>query len=124
LTDSDLERDHMLVSPLIQRNNHLLWLDMPNEPAFFEERMKGGKSLYNPAELRRVGALLKELDVAAALAKQAGRMQVDEKKSIGVISFYGEQVKRIDRMIHQELRLPHLTIRTGTVDSFKAWKWM
>ncbi|MFL6560517.1 MAG: DEAD/DEAH box helicase, partial [Bacillus sp. (in: firmicutes)] len=119
LTDSDLERDHMLVSPLVQRNNHLLWLDMPNEPAFFEERMKGGKSLYNSAELRKVGALLKELDVAAAQAKQAGRMEADEKKSIGVISFYGEQVKRIDRMIHQELRLPHLTIRTGTVDKFQ-----
>lgn len=120
LTDSDLERDHMLVSPLIQRNNHLLWLDMPNEPAFFEERMKGGKSLYNPAELRKIGALLKELDEATALAKQAGRMEADEKKSIGVISFYGEQVKRIDRMIHQELRLPHLTIRTGTVDKFQG----
>jgi superfamily I DNA and/or RNA helicase len=120
LTDSDLERDHMLVSPLIQRNNHLLWLDMPNEPAFFEERMKGGKSLYNPAEMKRVGELLKELDVAAAQAKQAGRMDPNEKKSIGVISFYGEQVKRIDRMIHQELRLPNLTIRTGTVDRFQG----
>ncbi|WP_254842768.1 ATP-binding protein [Bacillus sp. MRMR6] len=120
LTDSDVERDHMLVSPLIQRNNHLLWLDMPNGAAFFEERMKGGKSLYNPAELMRIGALLKELDEAAALAKQEGRMEFGEKKSIGVISFYGEQVKRIERMIHQELRLPHLTIRTGTVDKFQG----
>lgn len=120
LTDSDGERDHMLVSPLIKRNHHLLWLDMPNEPAFFEERMKGGNSLYNPAELRRIGDLLKELDAAAALAKQEGRMEANEKKSIGVISFYGEQVKRIDRMIHQELHLPHLTIRTGTVDRFQG----
>jgi hypothetical protein len=120
LTDSDSVRDHMLVSPLLQRNNHLLWLDMPNEPTFFEERMKGGKSLYNPAELKRIGALLKELDEAVALAKQAGRMEADEKKSIGVISFYGEQVKRIDRMVHQELRLSHLTIRTGTVDRFQG----
>ncbi|WP_034298463.1 MULTISPECIES: AAA domain-containing protein [Bacillaceae] len=120
LTDSDSERDHLLESPLIQRDNHLLWLDMPNEHAFFEERMKGGKSLYNPAELRGTGALLKELDEAAAQAKQAGRMKADEKKSIGVISFYGEQVKRIDRLIHQELRLRHLTIRTGTVDRFQG----
>ncbi|WP_066255874.1 DEAD/DEAH box helicase [Neobacillus drentensis] len=120
LKNSELERDHKLESTLIQRNNHLLWLDMPNEPAFFEERMKGGKSLYNPAELKRIGSLLKELDVAAAQAKQEGRMEANEKKSIGVISFYGEQVKRIDRMIHQELRLPHLTIRTGTVDRFQG----
>jgi superfamily I DNA and/or RNA helicase len=93
---------------------------MPNEPAFFEERMKGGKSLYNPAELKEVGALLKELDEATAQAKQVGRMKAEEKKSIGVISFYGEQVKRIDRLIHQELQLTHLTIRTGTVDRFQG----
>jgi superfamily I DNA and/or RNA helicase len=120
LTDSDSDRDHMLVSTHIQRNNHLLWLDMPNEPTFFEERMKGGKSLYNPSELKRIGELLKELDEAVALAKQEGRIEAHEKKSIGVISFYGEQVKRIDRLIHQELRLTNLTIRTGTVDRFQG----
>jgi superfamily I DNA and/or RNA helicase len=120
LTNSDSDRDHMLESPHIQRNNHLLWLDMPNEQTFFEERMKGGKSLYNPAELKQIGELLKELDEAVALAKQEGRMEADEKKSIGVISFYGEQVKRIDRLIHQELRLTNLIIRTGTVDRFQG----
>ncbi|MCH1624494.1 DEAD/DEAH box helicase [Ferdinandcohnia quinoae] len=120
LTDSDLVRDHMLESTHIQRHNHLLWVDMPNEPAFFEERMKGGKSLYNPAELSRIGEMLTELNEAVGLAKQAGRMVTDETKSIGVISFYGEQVKRLDRMIHQELHLPHLTIRTGTVDRFQG----
>ncbi|WP_174727265.1 DEAD/DEAH box helicase [Mesobacillus harenae] len=120
LADSELDRDHKLSSPLIKRNNHLLWLDMPNEPAFFEERMKGGKSLFNPAELKRIGELLKELDDAAAEAKQAGRMEANQKKSIGVISFYGEQVKRIDRMLQQELCLTHLTIRTGTVDRFQG----
>lgn len=120
LTDSDRDRDHKLSSPHIKRNHHLLWMDMPNEPAFYEERMKGGKSLYNPAELKRVAELLKELDEATAEAKQSGRMGADEKKSIGVISFYGEQVKRIDRMLQQELRLPNLTIRTGTVDRFQG----
>jgi hypothetical protein len=120
LIDSDSDRDHMLVSTHIQRNNHLLWLDMPNEPTFFEERMKGGKSLYNPSELKRIGELLKELDEAVAKAKLEGRIEADEKKSIGVISFYGEQVKRIDRLIHQELRLTNLTIRTGTVDRFQG----
>ncbi|MFZ3588874.1 DEAD/DEAH box helicase [Bacillus sp. DJP31] len=120
LTDSDSERDHLLESSLITRDNHLLWLDIPNEPAFFEERMKGGKSLYNPAELRRIGTMLEELNEATSQAKQAGRLKAEEKKSVGVISFYGEQVKRIDRLINQELRLSHLTIRTGTVDRFQG----
>ena len=120
LPDSDSDRDHLLESPHIKRNNHLLWIDMPNEPAFFEERMKGGKSLFNSAELKKVGEMVTELNEAAAQAKQAGRMKKEEKKSIGVISFYGEQVKRIDRLIQQELSLPHLTIRTGTVDRFQG----
>jgi superfamily I DNA and/or RNA helicase len=120
LSNSDLERDHLLESPLIKRDNHLIWLDMPNEPSYFEERMKGGKSLYNPAELKEISSLLQEMDEAVEQAKLAGRMKMDEKKSIGVISFYGEQVKRIDRFIQQELHLHNLTIRTGTVDRFQG----
>lgn len=120
LEDSDRERDHFLESASVKRNNHLMWLDLPNEPAYFEERMSGGKSLYNPAELQEISRLLVELNGAVADAKEAGRIGADEVKTIGVISFYGEQVKRLQRMIDQELRLPHLTIRTGTVDRFQG----
>nr|WP_257391641.1 AAA domain-containing protein [Halalkalibacter krulwichiae] len=120
LLDSDSDRDHLLQSQLIKRENHLIWFDMPNTPSYFEERMKGGKSLYNPAELKNIADLLIQLNDATAEAKQAGRMKANELKSVGVISFYGEQVKRIDRLIEQELRLEHLTIRTGTVDRFQG----
>ncbi len=120
LTNSDVDRDHLLESPLIKRDSHLMWIDMPNEPSYFEEKMKGGKSLYNPAELSEISRVLQELDQAAGQAKHAGRMEMGQKKSIGVISFYGEQVKRIDRLIHQELQLTNLMIRTGTVDRFQG----
>ncbi|RNF38132.1 AAA domain-containing protein [Planococcus salinus] len=120
LSDSDKERDHFLESGSVKRSNHLMWFDLPNEPAYFEERMNGGKSLYNPAELQEISRLLVELNDAAGEAKRAGRIDVDELKTVGVISFYGEQVKRLQRMIDQELRLPHLTIRTGTVDRFQG----
>ncbi|WP_142828130.1 AAA domain-containing protein [Planococcus soli] len=120
IADSDRERDHLLESPAVKRNNHLMWLDLPNEPAYFEERMSGGKSLYNAAELQEIRALLVDLNEAAGEAKQAGRIHMDQQKSIGVISFYGEQVKRLQRMIDQELHLPHLTVRTGTVDRFQG----
>lgn len=120
LADSDNERDHFLESASVKRDNHLMWLDLPNEPAYFEERMSGGKSLYNPSELTEISRLLVELNEATGEAKQAGRMGEHELKTVGVISFYGEQVKRLQRMIDQELRLPHLTIRTGTVDRFQG----
>ena len=44
-----------------------------------------------------------DLDSATEKAKNDGRMKQEDKKSVGVISFYGEQVKRIDRLIQHEL---------------------
>ena len=120
LEDSDTMRDHLLESQYVNRNDHLLWLDMPNEKAYFEEQMKDGKSRFNQAELNTIREVLIDLDQATENAKNEGRMKQDERKSIGVISFYGEQVKRIDRLIQQELNLKHLTFRTGTVDKFQG----
>ncbi|MFF2755541.1 AAA domain-containing protein [Psychrobacillus sp. NPDC058041] len=120
LVDSDSVRDHLLESTYVKRSDHLLWIDMPNEPSYFEEKVKDGKSRFNQAELNKIREVLIDLDKAAETAKNEGRMKQEERKSIGVISFYGEQVKRIDRLIQQELNLQHLTFRTGTVDKFQG----
>lgn len=120
LTDSDTMRDHLLESRYVKRHDHLLWFDMPNKPEFFEEKMKGGTSRFNPSELNRIRDLLQDLDTATERAKAAGRMAPEAQKSVGVISFYGEQVKRIDRLIHQELIPKHLHCRTGSVDKFQG----
>lgn len=120
LVDSDSARDHLLKSRYVNRKDHLLWIDMPNEKPYFEERMKDGKSRFNQAELDAIRDVLIDLNEATANAKKEGRMNPDERKSIGVISFYGEQVKRIDRLIQQQVNLTHLTFRTGTVDKFQG----
>ncbi len=120
LTDSDGMRDHLLESRYVKRQDHLLWLDMPNESRFFEERMKDGKSRFNQAELDKIRDILFDLDKATETAIKEGRMTPGERKSVGVISFYGEQVKRIDRLVQQETSLKYLHIRTGTVDKFQG----
>ena len=120
LIDSDIVRDHLLESRYVKRKDHLLWLDIPNEKPYFEERMKDGKSRFNQAELDAIRDVLIDLNESTAIAKKEGRMGQDERKSIGVISFYGEQVKRIDRLIGQQVNLSHLTFRTGTVDKFQG----
>ncbi|MDN4608035.1 AAA domain-containing protein [Sporosarcina highlanderae] len=120
LMDSDAARDHMLSSQYVRRDDHLLWFDMPNEPSYFEAQVKGGTSLFNEAELRRIRELLLDIESGTELAKREGRMKADAKKSVGVISFYGEQVKRIDRLIEQELMPKHLHCRTGSVDKFQG----
>lgn len=120
LDDSERVRDHFLHSRYFNRNDHLLWFDMPNEPDYFEAQVKGGTSLYNEAELQMIGELLEDLDEATEQAKREGRLPADSKKSVGIISFYGEQVKRIDRLIEQEIRPNHLHCRTGSVDKFQG----
>ncbi|MBD8027940.1 AAA family ATPase [Ureibacillus sp. Re31] len=120
LPDSDALRDHKLEGQSIKRNDHLLWIDIPNKRPFFEERMKEGSSLFNEAELEVVRTMLLELNEATAKAKSEGFIAQDELKSVGVISFYAEQVKRINRLIDHELNVPHLHIRTGSVDKFQG----
>ncbi|AWE07529.1 DNA helicase [Lysinibacillus sp. 2017] len=120
LEDSDAVRDHYLETSKISRKHHLLWLDIPNKKPFFEERMKEGSSLFNTAELEQIKSQLIELNEATLRAKEQGLIPQDALKSVGVISFYAEQVKRINRLIEQEISVPHLHIRTGSVDKFQG----
>ncbi|MGE7842477.1 DEAD/DEAH box helicase [Lysinibacillus sp. NPDC093712] len=120
LPDSDAARDHGLEGHFVNREDHLLWIDMPTEKPFLEEQVKGGTSRYNEGELQTIRRILTDLNAAVLEAKKAGRIPQDVQKSVGVISFYGEQVKKINRLLQQELQLPHLQFRTGTVDKFQG----
>ena len=120
LPDSDALRDHGLEGQFVRRDDHLMWIDIPDEKPFFEEQVKGGTSRYNEGELQTIRRILMDLNEAVMKAKEAGRIPQDTQKSVGVISFYGEQVKRINRLLQQELNLPHLQFRTGTVDKFQG----
>ncbi|MGE7111362.1 DEAD/DEAH box helicase [Lysinibacillus sp. NPDC047702] len=120
LPDSDAARDHCLEGQFVNRDDHLLWIDIPTEKPYLEEQVKGGTSRYNEGELQTIRRILIDLNNAVIAAKEAGRMPQDAQKSVGVISFYGEQVKRINRLLQQELQLPHLQFRTGTVDKFQG----
>lgn len=119
LTNSDEMRDHKLESQFIKRNDHLLWFDVPNEQVYFEQRMKEGSSLFNEAELKIIHRLLTDLDDSVKLAKENGLIEKEALKSVGVISFYAEQVRRINRLI-EECNLQHIHIRTGSVDKFQG----
>lgn len=120
LTDSDSVRDHKLTGQFIQRNDHLLWLDTPTKSPYLEQQVKGGTSRYNEGELAIIKDVLGDINRATANAIAQGDLPQGTLKSVGVISFYGEQVKRINRLIQQELQLPHVQLRTGTVDKFQG----
>jgi len=120
LPDSDAARDHCLEGQFVSRDDHLLWIDIPTEKPYLEEQVKGGTSRFNEGEIQTIRRILIDLNDAVIAAKEAGRMPQDAQKSVGVISFYGEQVKKINRLLQQELQLSHLQFRTGTVDKFQG----
>lgn len=120
LTNSDVDRDHLLDGKQFRRGQHIVWYDIPNERGFLEEREQHSRSFYNEAELKQIRELMLDLNQATADAKKEGRLDQHVKKKVGVISFYGEQVKRVNRILSQELDLPHLHCRTGTVDKFQG----
>lgn len=120
LEESDKVRDHFLEGHYVKRSDHLIWLDMPSKKPYFEEQMKNGKSRFNPGELDTIRHTLLDLNHATEMAIASGNLPEGTKKSVGVISFYGEQVKKIDHLVQQELKLDHLQLRTGTVDRFQG----
>lgn len=120
LPDSDAARAHHLETNLVGPNDHLLWVDQPNTPDFYESKPKGGTSRYNESELKTIHTMIEELDQATKKAIEQGKLPEGTKKQVGVISFYGEQVKRINQMIHENLQTEHLSFRTGSVDKFQG----
>ena len=119
LPDSNTARDHKLETKTFNRSHHLLWIDTPNIKENYEQRVKEGSSLYNECELELIKKQLLEMNEATQKAIAEGLLVADTKKSVGVISYYAEQVRRIDRLI-EEMQLPHLHIRTGSVDKFQG----
>ncbi|WP_214774495.1 AAA domain-containing protein [Exiguobacterium sp. s37] len=120
ILDSDVERDHFLDGHYIKRGQHLMWFDLPNEADFFEHSESGSTSKYNKAELNLIRGIIEDLEVATANAKAKGLIDADDKKQVGIISFYGDQIQRIKKLVDDEIRTEHLIFRIGTVDRFQG----
>ncbi|TCI60811.1 AAA domain-containing protein [Exiguobacterium sp. SH3S1] len=120
LVDSDAERDHFLEGNIVKRGQHLMWFDLPNEPEFFEKSEQGSTSKYNEAELHLIQGIIEDLELATANAKANGFIGLEEKKQVGIISFYGDQIQKIKNLVDDEIQTEHLTFRIGTVDRFQG----
>jgi AAA domain/Translation initiation factor IF-2, N-terminal region len=113
ILEPDIKRAHNLTGKIIQENHHLLWIKMPKENEFQEQRE--GTSFCN----------IPEIDVIERLCQQLENTWVSQiangepKKEIAVITFYGAQLRKIDERLQSEL-FPSLQIRTGTVDRFQG----
>lgn len=105
------KRSHGLSGVPFSGSRHFLWIDMPKSEPFFETRE--GSSFTNKSEIRVIRDLL--IRVNASLDDS------DSVKEVGIITFYGAQLRQIRRLIDEvQLGLPHLKIRTDTVDRFQG----
>ncbi len=113
IPDADRQRAHNLNDKIIQENHHLIWVKMPLEQGF-EERQEG-TSRSNIKEVDVIERLCQQMEAVWAAKVADG----NPRKEIGIITFYGAQLKLIEETIISE-KFPSLQIRTGTVDRFQG----
>lgn len=105
-------RYHGLDIPgLIGHNTHVLFIDT-NSP-----EMMDGTSRVNYGEVDTIDKLLTRFDESGSFQKYLGKFSKEEDKQIGVISFYGKQIKQLRSVAHDH---PTLPIRVSTVDRFQG----
>ncbi|WP_414583299.1 translation initiation factor IF-2 N-terminal domain-containing protein [Scytonema sp. PCC 10023] len=109
----DTKRAHNLAGKIIQKDHHILWVKMPAENDFKEQRE--GTSFFNIQEIDAIERLCQQMEDTWAARVANG----EPKKEIAVITFYGAQLRKIDERLQPEL-YPSLQIRTGTVDRFQG----
>lgn len=106
-------KNHCCQGIEIDKDNHVLWYDIPNKDSFYEK--KNHKSYYNDYEVECIKKIL------CVLEKNLSENNV--RKSVGIITFYDAQVKLIeDEIINNGFfsRFGHFAIRIGSVDRFQG----
>jgi superfamily I DNA and/or RNA helicase len=113
LSEPDKQRAHHFNTQSIKENNHIIWVKMPLNTQYTEHRQ--GTSFYNDKEIECIKKLCQQINNDWATKVVEGK----PKKEIGIITFYGAQLRKIRTQITNE-NFPNLNIRTGTVDEFQG----
>lgn len=114
LTDPDNQRSHNVGGKLIREDQHIIWVKIPSDRRYQENRI--GTSYQNTKEVACIEKLCQQMNKTWAAKVANG----EPKKEIGIITFYGAQLRLIDERISRTNRFPNLDIRTGTVDRFQG----
>lgn len=96
---------------LIGQNTHVLFIDS-NSPEMID-----GTSRVNFGEVDTIDNLLTIFEKSESFQKYLDKFYKEEDKQIGIISFYGKQIKLLRSVAHSH---PTLQIRASTVDRFQG----
>lgn len=124
LKEPDVQRAHKLLIPsangtsFIHPDKHCYWVDSAINPVGqFVEQQSDGTSFINELEALLIYETLIKLD------EEIGKQNLLQKKDVGVISFYGKQVRFIRNLIRKNTKgkgFTHLKVDINTVDRFQG----
>lgn len=96
---------------LINPNTHVLFINSESP------EMLDGTSRVNFGEIEAIDTLLSKFESSSTFHTYLSKFNKEEDKQIGIISFYGKQIKQIRNVARQHFNLP---IRISTVDRFQG----
>lgn len=99
------------IDEFISKNNHVIWIDT-NSPELLD-----GTSRINYGEVDAIRAVLTKLKDSDSFKDYQSFWKNPEDQQIGVISFYGKQIKLLKNLRNEFKELP---IRVSTVDRFQG----
>lgn len=106
-------RYHGITAGPITPDTHVLWIDSSSP------EMLDGTSRVNYGEVEIIKKLLLQLNQSDSFKRYTESWSSIEDKQIGLISFYGKQLRLLKDMT-RELETSKLPIRVSTVDRFQG----
>lgn len=100
------------IEGLLSPENHVMWIDT-NSPEIAE-----GTSRTNKGEVDAIEWVLSQLAESESFATYNGKFSNEEDKEIGLITFYGAQLKQLRRL--QANYSGKLTLKPSSVDRFQG----
>lgn len=108
------DRQHGINIPgLISPENHVIWVDT-NSP-----EVRDGTSRANKGEVEAVKWILEKLSQSDSFKEYQRNLSTDEDREIGLITFYGSQMKKL-RPIVDQTEKSGVRIKMSSVDRFQG----
>jgi len=102
---------HLEIENIINSNNHIIWINCDTP------EVKLGTSRCNIGEINVIKKILVKLENSDSYKRYLDKWQEIEEKQIGIISFYGAQLK----LLHEiKADFPSIPMRISTVDKFQG----
>lgn len=110
----DDKRQHNIDIPeLLSPENHVIWIDT-NSP-----EVRDGTSRANKGEVEAIGWVLEKFAESDSFKQYLQSLSTDEEREIGLITFYGSQMKRLRPLVEQSTK-KGLRIKMSSVDRFQG----